>query len=373
MTDYIEIKTDNVVEIVQTGAQGAQGIQGEAGSDGASTGSQVSVDNTNLKVLSGEDDQTLWEQNDTALLNVRTTGIRYGGIVSVNGGIGVGDTVDITAGAGQILNNTDASNPTYTSITWTAKTDLSLSATSPNVTYWYVDDNSDTIKQTTTVPTRSQRRTRIYLARTSYTSSISAITGLASEVNPVQQEGQSIKDLANALGAIRASKSDLVPTYVGSNLKLKITEGGIFDYGSNYDTSYIDPHVVSYDEFDTSGSDIIRYATPSGVIATNLTDIQVSNYAPSGVVTAIPGANTRVGMHFVFRFAGSVGNVRLAYGNNYYTNASDALTALQTIDPYTLVPTSFENALLLGVIIATKTETDLSLATFRKTNILGEF
>ena len=88
MTDYIEIKTDNVVEIVQTGAQGAQGIQGEAGSDGASTGSQVSVDNTNLKVLSGEDDQTLWEQNDTALLNVRTTGIRYGGIVSVNGGIG---------------------------------------------------------------------------------------------------------------------------------------------------------------------------------------------------------------------------------------------------------------------------------------------
>lgn len=332
--------------------------------------SSVSVDDSGFDVIEGSNVQTSFDSIDNALLNARTTGARFGGIASVNGGLGTGDTIDLTAGAGQILNNTDAENPTYTAVSWTAKTDVALTSTNPNITYWYFDDNTDTLKQQTTVPTRAERRTKLFLFRTSYTSSLTAITGVDSEANPVQQEGSSIKDFAELIGSLR-TVGEVIPSAASTNLTLIVTTGGIFNYGSNYDVSYIDPHVTTIPAFNSNRGDTFRYAIPSGVIATDQTTFQVANYAPSGVVAAIPGANSRVGIHYIFIFSPS--NVRIVYGSEYYSNSDEAISALGAINPLDLAPSGFRNAFLLGAFIAQKDETDASNGTFVVTNQFGSF
>lgn len=332
--------------------------------------STVQITSSPFTVFSNVTNQKEYnEANAIAILNARTTGIRFGGRASVDGGLGVGTTVSVTAGAGQILNNTNAENPTYQSISFTAKSGLSLNTTNPNITYWYVDDNSDTIKQTTTAPSISDRKTRLYLFRTSFTGGV--ITGIAPEITTIQQEGANIRELAEVLGEIKIQ--GLQPAFSGANLKIKITSGTSYDYSSNYALSYVDTNTKTFATFDTAITGVVRYVTSSGVIATDRTDYRVGFYQVGGVETAIPGANTRVGLHFVWRFP-ATGNVRISYGRNFYTSVAEATTALASLDPYLGVPASFESALLLGVMIAPKNATDLSTqGTFVSTNKFGLF
>jgi len=337
-----------------------------AGAD--ATASDFNVDTTGFKVVTDTNLQTHLQSSDTALLNARGTGVRFGGIVTLAGAT----TVNVTAGAGEILDNTDAINPTYTKITWTAQTAVALATLSPTITYWYFDDNSNVIKQQTAAPTISERRTKIFLFRTSYTAStINAITGISSEATPLQQAISSIRDFSSAVGSIKTLGLD--PTFSGANRKLKITSGDLFSFGSNYEISYTNPHIVTSPTFDTGVSSIFRYAIPSGVIATDQTDIQVANYAPAGVVTAIPGASSRAGIHYVFKFPGSTGNVRIVYGDNFYNTVALAIADLSETKARTLAPSTFSTAFLLGAVIATKAETSLINATFVSTNKFGGF
>ncbi|MBD2156234.1 hypothetical protein [Leptolyngbya sp. FACHB-16] len=332
--------------------------------------SAIRLVTTSMKVVPVASLQAWAEAVDTALLNARSSGIRYGGISSVVGGIGVGTTVSITAGAGQLLNNADASNPTYTAVSWTAKTGLAIANTTTSQTWWYVDDASDTIKQQTTKPTRSERRSRLYLFRTSFTNGV--ISALESEASPVQQASLATRDLGEALGTLRAGRSDLTPSKGGGALKLAMTGGGLFKFGSNYPFSYLDPNVVTFDAFDSAGTGRFRYAIPAGPLAPDLSDIQVGNYAPNGAVAAIPGSTSRVGLHFIFRFPG--GNTRIVYGDQYYNNLDEAVVALGSIDPFALAPASFETSgFVVGAIAATAGTTDLTTARFVRTNQFGNF
>lgn len=328
----------------------------------------IAVDDSAFEVIQGANVQAALASADIAILNARATGIRWGGVLSVNGGVGVGTTVDVSAGAGQILDNSDAENPTFTEVTWTAFTGVTV-ITTPGLTWWYID-SSGALQQQTTEPTPEDRRLNIFLGRTSWTGSV--ITGVSRFPDPVQQEIQSLHDLASVLGPMRSSGSEV--TYSGANLKLKITAGRIFDYGTNW-PDYTDPHIVSIPTFDTGVANTFRYVTTSGIIATDVTDIAVANYQVGGVVTAIPGATTRVGIHYVFGFPG--GNVRVAYGLKWYNSLTEAAAALATTNPYAAVPASFQNnSFVLGAVLALKSATDLSntsQATFFTTNKFGLF
>lgn len=335
--------------------------------DDAHDASAISVDNTAFDVLTGTDNQALWEENDTALLNARNTGVRFGGRPTIDGGAGVGTTVSITAGAGTILDITDAENPVYTDVSWDAISNEAVTSTSPNITYWYFDDNSGSIKQTTTKPTFPERKGAVYLFRTVWNNG--AISSIGAEIVQLQQTAIAIAGLSEVIGAVNLFGSE--PTNSGTNLNLKITAGKTYKYGSNYFNSYIDPHAVAFDTFDTAVADTFRYAIESGVIATDETEIDVANYNLAGTVTAIPGSNTRVGIHYIFRFNDS-GNVRVAYGNEWYTDATSAVEAIPNLNPRETVPASFSNAVLLGAIIAQKNETDLSNATFVIANKFGD-
>ena len=360
----IFLRTDGAAGTVEYRKESGTGNTGWVAT--SNVGADITLDPTGLIVLDATDVQTAYEQIDDQLLDTRQTGIRYGGILTVNGGLGVGTGVDVTAGGGDILDNTNPAAPTYTSVTWSSFTNVAQTTT-PGVTYWYID-SAGALQQQTTIPTRAQYRTRIYIGRTSFTGS--AITGIAQLPVLTQQTSPSVRDLSMALGPVRVSGLD--PLASGANLKLQISAGEIFDYGTNWAVSAVDPNVVAFSTFDTGVASIFRYATTSGIIATNVTDIDVGNYQVAGVVTAIPGASTRVGIHVIFQFSG--GNVRVCYGNNWYSTTTDALAALSSLNPFSLAPATFaNNCFCIGAVVAEKGETDLTNATFVSTNKFGVF
>lgn len=325
-------------------------------------GANTPITNTSFEVLNANNVQTAFEQTDLALQSARSTGVKFGGRATLTNS---NTTVSFTAGSGEIMDNTDPSNPIYTVVNWSAFNNQAPAVT-PGQTFWYINASGGLV-QTTTVPTPADFRTRIYLARTTWTGT--SISALATQVTPIQQTANNLRDFSMAIGVVKVSGS--VPSASGANLKLKISAGQTYEYGANYNVSYTSPNIVSTNAFDSATGGTFRYATSTGAIPTDVTDINVGSYQNAGVVTAIPN-NKPWGIHYIFGFPG--GNVRVVYGTTTYSNITDASSAIINNDPYLAAPTTFRGAsIVLGAVAALRTETNLNNATFFVTNKFGSF
>lgn len=336
---------------------------------GTTSASNVSASNSGHNVLLGTTVQTQLDQSDVAFSSDLSTGVVYGGAGSVVGGLGASTSVNVTAGRGILYDNTSGGTPVYTAVVWNAFSSVALINTGTQYTYWYVDISGN-LQQTIVAPTRSSYRTVIWLFRTSYVGG--SITGLAQNEVPTAQGVPSLKDLSSAIGPIRVSGGS--PTYSGANMKLKVTAAEIFDFGSNIGNSNTDPNVSSFPTFDTGVSNTFRYATTSGTIAVNVTNMDFANYQVGGVVTPIPGSGTRVSIQYIFGFQG--GLIRVTYGTAFYTTAQDALVAVAANNPYNDAPIAYtpQNSFVLGAVIAAKSATTLDTqGTYVTTNKFGAF
>lgn len=350
--------TENLVSVtvqLTTGPRGAQGIQGIRGEPGPSEASGISVDNTNLVSLSGNNVQTIIEQTDAALVNARSTGIIQGGDLTV-----AGNVFSISAGTAQILNIFDPQNPTYTPISWTAKTNVTPSLT--GIVYLYFDATDDTLKQSNTAPTYVLRGTRIYIGRVIYNGGI--IQGFAQDKDYVQQLGLQLRILADAIGLMRITQGTLLVTTNGANLSLNYTAGDLFDFGVN---GLNDPHEIA---MPGATAFTFQYITRSTTIATNRTTIDPENYNPSGTtVSAV--SNNRWTVQDVILFP--TGNIRIQYGQNQYLTSADAVDAIRNRIYERNPATSL--GFRMAFIIVQKGTTDLtntSQSTIRNANKFGE-
>lgn len=326
----------------------------------------LSVDSAAWKALVGPNIQATLDRADAIALNSMSTGVRAGGVFTVDGGLGVGSTVSITAVSGQILNNTNAASPVFTALQagpWTAQ------APAYTISYWYLD-STGALQQTDVEPTRSQMRTRLYLYRTAL------IGGVVVAVTPisvmVQQSADNIRDLALAIGPMKMSGLSLAAS--GSNLTFQCSSGEIYTYGIVSVTDPTDPSTEALPLFDTGASSTFRYTTNTTEDTTTRTAIIPGSYQVGGVVQPIPGPPTTVGVHWVFVFP-SAPNYRVAYGTTVYTDFTAARAALGTINPFDAAPAVYKkNAFLVGAILATKNASNLTIASqaqFITTNAFG--
>lgn len=330
-------------------------IQIPEGLPGATVGSGVSVDNTNLVTLDGNNVQSLFEQTDQALLNARSTGIIYGGDLTVNG-----NTFSVSAGRGQILNIFDPLNPSYTEVEWTAKTNVTPSLT--GIVYLYFDSNDNTLKQSNTAPTYVLRGTRLYIGRVIYNGGV--IQGFAQDKDYAQQMGLQLRALADAIGLMRITASGLLVTANGANLSLSYTAGDLFDFGVN---GLTDPHEIA---MPGATAFTFQYLTRSTTIATNRTTIDPDNYNPSGTtVSAV--SNNRWTIQDIILFP--TGNIRIQYGQNQYNSSAEAVEAIRNRLYERNPATSL--GFRMAFLIVQKGATDLSntaQATIRNANKFGE-
>ena len=256
--------------------------------------------------------------------------------------------IRITAGAGDLLANSDPEDPTYTALTW-AQTDLDLSA-SDDVYYVYVN-SSGTVTTQLTEPTPADYRQKAFLHRVSIRSGV--VSGTASIVTPLQQYGPQIGDILDALGSVKAGQ---VLSANGANLSMDISAGSLYQRGLNFYTNAEDPHRLA---ISAQSPVTFRHVEADGTQTTDRTTFDVGNYDNAGTITAIPGNSSRAQIFTCYAFPSS-SNYRFFYGQEFYSNVAEAEQALREGLHNPTVPAAYENAVLLGWVIASKSETDLS-------------
>ena len=307
----------------------------------------IPVDPAAFRVLTSTTVQGAFAQTDYALQQTLSTGVRNGGALT---GVGT-NTVQVAAGNGVILDNTNPAAPTFINLTWVAQP-LGPLANG----YFYVSVDAAGVASVSTVPpTAAEFRTRIQLGRVAVAAGV--ISGTTSHLTPIQQPAVQIRDIWTALGIV---KNGTAPQPSGANLFVRVSAGTIYSPGAGFQISVLEPHQLNFPVFDTAGADRFRLFTQAGPVGVDVATLPVANYDNGGVITAIPGANARSQIFTVFRFPS--GFVRILYGQQFYNTLADAIAALVTYDP--IVPAVLAtDSVVIGYIIAQKNTTALNSAT----------
>lgn len=287
-----------------------------------------------------------------------STGLKNGGNIT-----GVGDAFpDVSAGSGVIYDNTDPANPTYTVVNFNAVNDLSVTS---NATNYITVNSAGVVSASTTAPTESEYRTKIYLGRVAKNGSV--VRSVAPEPYIIQNIAPALGDLYSAIGMI---KDGLTISAVGANKQIAVASGGIDGYGINFQTSPTAPNRIVYS---SQSPQTFRMVTQTGAQGGDTLLLPVGFYDNGGVITAIPGSSNRASIFTVYKFGASTGNVRIFYGQSYYNSLAEAFTALSTYTP--IVPAVYKkDAVVIGYIIAQAGATalnDSTQAQFVETNKFG--
>jgi len=304
------------------------------------TGANITLDPSSFSVIDSSTLQGAMEEIDTALLNARSTGVRVGGTLSVNAGNS--NLFDVSATVGQILDNTDPENPLFYSVSYTAKTGVTIAA--EGINYLYYLPNDDTLYQTQTAPTYELRKQRIYIGRAVLRGGI--LAAIPNDKDYIQQVGLQLRAVAEAIGQINLSGMRF--TANGSNLFINIASGVLFDFGAN---GQEDPHQI---DITAKTPATFQYITQNASITTDRTAINPDQYDVGGTLTTV--GNNKYTIQDVYIFSSQ--NVRIQYGQNEYSSLSSALSAIASRvyvkNPATVL------GLRLGWLIVKKGATDLS-------------
>ncbi len=313
------------------------------------------INDENFSVIVGGTAQDCFDSIDVALLNARSTGIRYGGELSeISPGI-----VRIQPGEGQILDNADPENPTFYPVVW-EETDIDLSGAADGVQNFIYADETGTVSYTTTDPSHAEYRTAIWLHRVVIRSG--AVTGAQSIVRPVQQYGPEIWDIWDALGLL-THDTDFILSSDGSG-GMDIGAGGVYAPGANF---YTDPKSPNEISFAAQNSPAFRIALRTNVQTGDVTVFDVTNYDVAGTVTAM--TNNHWGIYEIYMFPN--GNIRCLRPQDQYTTFTSANQTLYLGQYQPVRPDNFSDALRLGWLIFKKGDTTLTTANFITANKFG--
>lgn len=359
--DYLDL-----VDLADSGAGAfkllTRDTKGRLSGTKSGAASDVPITNTGWTILTGSNVQTAMDAVDANLVHVVSTGVHYGMRMTINGSNP--GAIDISAGNGDILNNSVPSAPTYTTVNFAGQTNITVTNTTAPITYWSID-SAGVVHQSIVAPTPDEFRTSIQLGSTMYNGGV--ITRVATSIPSAQQAIAQIGDLYEALGFVNYG---LYPYANGTNLNFNVTAGRIAAYGANFFVDPLDPNFVS---FSAKIPATFRYGTRNSQSPTDVTNVDVSNYDVGGTVTLIPGSTQHSSIHTVWQMTD--GAIRVQYGQEFYISLSEALANIST---RTFIPNPSYAAEggIIGAIIAEKGATDLSStsqAIFVKANKFGEF
>ncbi len=249
------------------------------------------------------------------------TGVSQGGDVtnlSTN-------SVDVSAGRGNIVQYLNRLVPTISPVQWSTFTGLAL----PNVNGWntiYVDSNG-TVKAISGIQDNIFQTDNMVLAVAN-----PVIGNLASmrttSSNPVTQ----LRELSNFLGTMKNGFN-----YSGNaDLSFQRSSGLIFSWGSEWGTS--SPNTINYSPL---GTVTFYYYTSAGVSGGARTTLNPNQFNSIGsTLTAVPGGNPWTYQRIYQDFSGNVG---ILYGQAIYKSQAEALQGIQNDSANVIVPTILQS------------------------------
>lgn len=336
-----------------------------------------SVDLIKLQFIT-DDSQSikeLWQYNDTTLIFLArgeildlskkeniSTGISYGGAISINAG---DDSLfDITAGQAIIVNSyTDPENPVFTTLTWTAQVGLSVTNIGTQlITFVSLEDDgagNPIFTQSATPQTVEDNRDKVGLGVLVHTN-LANITNVSDLANWNKDTDLKILDLAGALQRINIDGGNRYSAN-GVNLQINKSEGSVFAINANSGNNKKVPNTI-VSEVEVGITFLTVYGDAGSQIGqTNLID--TANYNPLGAGGLVAMPTDSVTTHGIF-FSPETGLTIVHYGQFLYDTLKEAIDAWEA-EKYNIVP-ELEGVSVMGVLAFVAGATDLSNPTQAK-------
>ncbi len=287
----------------------------------------VSLDNAELIVTPSTELQTFAEKVDHALLKARGTGVvsTYVSSVAVGG----------TTFTQPAINGEISSDQGYFDIHYTGGVDITVANLTAPSTYIYID-NTQTLQQQTTIPTRQDWCRKMFTMRIGVNTTSEEIIGFEYLNNPIGHYSNSIRDLYSYLLAQGISfKKDQIVTGRTTDLGFDVSAGSLLEFGGTGDI-----HNANTINIDAVVNASYNLMSRTGVVSseTNL----IKEWDNNTVITPL-GSTTLVG-HRLYRF--SNGNFAMQYGQGNYANIVLAKAGI-LLEDYVLNP-ALKDATFMG-------------------------
>ena len=321
------LKANNLSDLANAGTSRSNLGLGD-GATPAFSIANMTLDDTDLKVVDTTNLQTFVDGVDHSLLKARGTGVSstYISTVAVGG----------TAFAQPAVSGEISSDEGYFDIHYTGATGITVTTLTAPSTYVYIDKDG-ALQQQTTIPTREDWSRKIFTMRITMNLTTSTIVGFTYLNNPIGHYANSVRDVYTYLlsQGVPFKKGQTITGRSG-DLGFDISAGTLMEFGGTGDIN--NPNIRSFDAVTNAEFFLITRTAFDAGGNTALPKYWDNN----GVLTAI-GSTTLVG-HRLYRFGN--GNVCLQYGQGNYANIVLARAGV-LLEDYELNPV-LENATFFG-------------------------
>jgi hypothetical protein len=318
---------------------------GIAVSTGAAWASSIS--GTSSQFVKG--DGSLDSTTPVFIDNYAGNGIKSGFVISINADP---TKIDISAGTGNIIDNSNPAAPVVTLVNYAGATGIAVSYIATSNATYIAMDASGTIYQQTTEFTPTQRRTLLILGAAIHfnRTSVTIVNNLPDVALGVVEQ---YNDLLDALKNFNVSGN--VFSANGANLNINKSAGVEFKKGSNFDNDPLNPHTLSLGALTPSS---FSYRLQNGTDYGNTTTIDPTHYDNGGVLTSVGAGKWTVQRINIF----SSNTVRIQYGQKVYNTSAAAITGIAQ-DAFVTEQNISDNGLLRCLLVINQASTDLTNGT----------
>lgn len=279
-----------------------------------------------------------------------STGVLAGGALTINAGNNT--RFDMSAAVLGFVDYTNPAAPVRTILTVGPLTAQTVPGIGSALATYVGINAAGTVVQQATPFTNTQRRTIAFLGALIH-SNMTNLNATNSIVATIRSGISQLHDLMSALGPLNIDGNVFSPN--GANLQLDRSAGRIFKFGSNFQASVNDPHVVG---LSAATALTFRYRLSTGAEFADRTTIDPLQYESSpGTLSTVPLLLTPVSVQRITIF--QTGLCRIQYGQAVYSSIAAAQLALQT-DPFTTESNIAENGVFRAFLIVNRGATALN-------------
>lgn len=344
MTDEIEVILPAPIEVVVDSGGGGSSVWGTVSGDIQQQLDLVDLVNTRASVEA-------LAATDWLLNNELSNGVKSGMILSV----ATDPTrINISAGSGLVVDNSDPSAPVLTPLSFAGVTDLVLPYISlVNATYIGITSAGLVIQQTTDF-TDIQRRNLIILGAAIHSNrtTVNVVNNLPDVALSATSQ---INDLMTGLKNFNIS-GNIISAH-GADLSINKSMGYLFKKGSNFRNNKHSPHTNFLAALEAPAT--LRYRLRDGTEYPSTALVDPNNYDFNGVLTPMTG--TRWSIQRFTLFPSNL--IRIQYGQATYGSKTEAIQAIST-ELFVEEQNIAENGLLRGILVVRRNTTALNNMTY---------